>query len=178
MQPWNIICTQDFHVQQDIFRARYQNLIVECGLPCSEEAHRMRLLTDEEDRFALHIAAFGPNGLVGALRLHLSHAPQWVHKQLPLELVSQLDAASYGFVSRCFVVKSERGGPILRALCSKAYEIGQHHKLAHGLCHCRPSLLPLYRRMGWSAVTQEFALPNTGPQYILYQSLLARQVAA
>lgn len=152
---------------ETIFRERYRALVLECGVPAPPMAHAWQRMEDADDFESIQIAALDGDRLLGAIRLQIDTAPEWLRERMP----AGTDRLRFGYVSRCFVSVGVRGTGVFRRLCEAAYAIGREQGLRAGFCHCRPELLPLYRRMGWQVVDGEFVHPATGPQFALYKDL-------
>ncbi len=100
------------------------------------------------------------------MRLHIG--------RLPATVAERLDAgrfgpeAGIGFVSKTMVAAGRRRSQVFAALSQAAYRAFAEAGLTHVLLHCRPSLVPLYERLGFAPYGTAFVDAEVGPQVAMH----------
>lgn len=151
--------------RERIFRFRYEVYVREMGKPLATADHAAGRLPDPADEGAIlfFVDAPGEDRVLGTLRLHAGNLPTAAASRLCADQLA-CGPEQVAFVSKTMVGRDRRGSLVFLALARAAYAEALAAGIRFGLLHCRPSLVPLYTRLGYRRHGSPFVDPEVGEQ--------------
>jgi GNAT superfamily N-acetyltransferase len=142
----------DPETREAIFRLRFDVLMSEMGLSCSDYARSEARLCDEADALGHLFAATTADGmLVGTARTNflregvpppLDYFLQAIGNEAP-----PIDALA--ITSRMVVSSTHRNTPLAARLALAVYQYGLERGLCHDAVFVQKAIVPMYLRMGY-----------------------------
>lgn len=160
------------HADRDAaYRLRYEVYVAEQGKAYPDADHARRVLTDELDSIADVIVAERSGAIVGTVRattcglpeVFARYASEFAMHDVPSDEVSEL-----GVCSRLAVHPECRDMTIRRGLFEAIYEAGMARGIRLCFASCAPTLLRMFRRVGF----REYAAPMIDPHVGLRHRIL------
>lgn len=153
--------------RMNLFGFRYRILVDEMGLELGAADHRQRLVRDEADKGAIHLFLTHDSQVVACLRLQVGQT--WDQLTDKLDTYGLAPFASYGpgalsFTDMLLVAPAWRTSQMPALLLGAAYKISRRGGTVFDFCHCAPSLVSLYQKLGYRRYTRNFTDPDFGLQ--------------
>lgn len=149
-----------------IYQQRYDVTVNERGLNLPGADHDGRFIRDELDERSVHIYAERNGSIAGTLRLTMvdqvpddSPFRDW-YRFASFE--DNVPAPTLGFTSELVVGHAWRGTNVVAGIVSTALAYLSKQGGAYAFCHCNPSTVALYERLGYRRYTKNFRLPGSG----------------
>ena len=105
------------------------------------------------------------------MRLHVGNVPDAASRRIDAGRFGPADRLA--MVSKTMVASGERSSHVFAALAQFAYRCVFTGGIEHVVLHCRPSLVPLYERLGFRGYGVEFVDPEVGPQVAMHSETAA-----
>ncbi len=149
-----------------VYRLRYEAYVRELRKgSLSNVDHRAGLLHDpEDDQEGVSILYTGTAvAMTGSVRLQVwepGQVPEKIYERYSLDLFHGIEAFPVAEVGRLVIRQDVRGGRLLSALASAAFQYGTAHREA-AICflYCSPGLVRAYMRLGCRPYPG-FVIPN------------------
>lgn len=153
--------------KQRIYAFRYNVYVDELQKnQLSAADHRNKILHDKLDETGLLFYAEVNGEIVATLRANIGSSDMFSEYHLnnyALEpFIDKFKPSNLSFTSRLMVARHKRGSSVLARLLGHSYRYGLEHGVRLDFCHCQPSLLPLYKHLGYRRYTDNFVDQETG----------------
>jgi CRP-like cAMP-binding protein len=153
--------------RMNLFGFRYRILVDEMGLELSAADHKQRQVHEPDDDTAIHLFLTHNSQVQACLRLQLGQS--WDQLTDKLDTYGLAPFASYGpsalsFTDMLLVAPAWRTSQMPALLLGAAYKISRRAGAVFDFCHCAPSLVSLYQKLGYRRYTRNFTDPDFGLQ--------------
>ena len=153
--------------RMNLFGFRYRILVDEMEVDVSCADHKQRLIRDEDDETAIHLFLTHNGQVQACLRLQLGRS--WDQLADKLDTYGLAPFTSYGpdalsFTDMLLVAPAWRASPMPALLLGAAYKISRGSGALFDFCHCAPSLVGLYQKLGYRRYTGNFSDRDFGLQ--------------
>lgn len=142
-----------------LYRFRYGVLVEELGASPSGADHETMLVHDPQDEGATHLFLVAGRELIATLRINFgtdTPMPQPLYEAFQLDKFEDFPATDLSFTSALVVAARWRGSPVLSVLLGAAYKMCRERHVRFDFCHCTPTLLALYQRLGYRRYGNNF----------------------
>lgn len=181
-EPEDRICIKLAETEEEkqrIYAFRYSIYVDELQKnQLSSADHRNKIVRDKLDEHGLLFYAEVNGEIVATLRANIASneiiTDYLLENYALAPFLEKFDLSSISFTSRLMVSRHKRGSSVLAQLLGHSYRYGLEHGLRLDFCHCQPSLLPLYKHLGYKRYTDNFVDQETG--YRIPMVLVIRDV--
>ncbi len=162
---FSVALAQSADACAQLFRFRYRVAVEELKQQPPDADHRAKTLSDELDDGAVLLYVTSDDMVVATVRLNFgddAELPRRLRKVFQLERFEDAFGKAYSFTSRLFIAQAWRGSAAPKLLLGAAYKLARERGARFDFCHCSPSLVPLYERLGYRQFADNFADESAG----------------
>jgi len=158
--------------KQAIYELRYRCYIEELGWQYQNADQERRHLRDEGDEMGTLYYASDEGRVIATCRVHFSslELENEVKENIGLHRFSTFPPEAHGYICRLVVLSEYRGTTVMIRLLQRGYADARHHGMRFCFCWCRPRLVEIYERLGFTRYKDNVS--NTSQGYVVPMVLL------